>query len=304
MARSGELVRLRRGAYARSLETDEAVRHRQLVVATLPLVAPDAVLSHRSAVVLHGLPTFGNLERVQLTCATGSGKRRGYVHLHVAPLPPDEVDDLAGVRVTSGARTVVDLARHQSFPAAVAIGDAALRRQVSREDLVRVLERASGRPGVAAARRVLAFLDERSESPGESIAGWCCTGWVWRPPRCSTTSGTRAAWSGEPTSAGRHSEPSASSTVGSNTDGCCARGSCRRTFSGPRSSARTHSVTWAGRSCAGPGPTCSASSSSPTVYAGPCVAGHGDPAPVACWCAGCSGRSSGEPPQERASAGS
>lgn len=132
MARSGELVRLWRGAHARSLETDEAVRHRQLVVATLPLVAPDAVVSHRSAAVLHGLPTFGNLERVQLTRATGSGKRRGYVHLHVAPLPPDEVDDLAGVRVTSGARTVVDLARHQSFPEAVAIGDAALRRQVPR----------------------------------------------------------------------------------------------------------------------------------------------------------------------------
>lgn len=72
--------------------------------------------------------------------------------------------------MTNGARTVVDLARHQSFPEAVAIGDAALRRQVPREELVHMLERASGRPGVAAARRVLALLDERSESPGESIS--------------------------------------------------------------------------------------------------------------------------------------
>ena len=130
LTRDGQLVRLRRGAYARPGPADgpedrtgfdEAERHLMLVAATLPLVSADAVVSHRSAAALHGLPTFSGLDQVALTRSSGSGKRRGYLHLHVAPLPADEVEVRDGVRVTTLARTVVDLARHLPHAEAVAV---------------------------------------------------------------------------------------------------------------------------------------------------------------------------------------
>jgi hypothetical protein len=71
--------------------------------------------------------------------------------------------------VTSVARTLVDLARHDRRDAIMAV-DAALR-----EDLVTVAEidleltDAIGWPGVRQARAVLALADPRAESPLESI---------------------------------------------------------------------------------------------------------------------------------------
>ena len=54
----GDLVQLRRGAYARGQASertkDEA--HRDLMRATIPQLREDAVVSHASAAVLHGLP--------------------------------------------------------------------------------------------------------------------------------------------------------------------------------------------------------------------------------------------------------
>lgn len=169
-----ELVRIRRGAYAeRAGEpvTPEG-RHRRLVEATLPLLASDAVVSHRSAAVLHGLPLLDPPpDRVELTRGSArGGKVRGRIHLHAAPLPPAEVTEIDGLRVTTVARTVLDLARSLPFDAAVVTGDAALRAGVDPHLLDASLARAACRPGVAAARRAIGFLDGRSESPGESLS--------------------------------------------------------------------------------------------------------------------------------------
>ncbi len=169
LGRDGSLVHLRRGAWLRSEPEDDAARHRLLVAATLELTA-DGVVSHGSAAVLHGLPDFGSPAQVHLTRPDGRGKRRGYVHLHVAPLDPAETVLLDGVGVTSLARTVLDLARTLPFDRAVATGDAALRLGLVPEALADALGRAGRRPGVGAARRVAAFLDCRSESVGESMS--------------------------------------------------------------------------------------------------------------------------------------
>lgn len=168
VALSGELLHLRRGAYSRN-ETglcDES-RHRQLVAATVAMLT-GGVVSHLSAAVLHGLPVPPDqLDLVQVTRPGSGSGRRGHVHLYAAALAADEVTDIAGLPATSLARTVVDLGRTLSFADAVSAPDAALRTGLERAELEQVLTRAARRPGLATARRVVAFADPRSESPGE-----------------------------------------------------------------------------------------------------------------------------------------
>jgi hypothetical protein len=136
------------------------------------MIAPDAVVSHLSAAVLHGLPVWTDaLAHVQITRpGVGAGKRRGYLHLHIAALDPAEVTQLGGIAVTSLARTVADLGRTVPFEQAVTAGDAALRAGLAPANLTAALNCARGRCGVGAARRMAQFLDGRSESPGESLS--------------------------------------------------------------------------------------------------------------------------------------
>ena len=125
-----------------------------------------------SAAVLHGLPTWRReLTRVHLTRdQPGGGKVRRYVHLHVAPLPVDDVGLVGDYRVTTIARTVLDLLRTLPMERGVPIGDAALRGGLHPDDLTAVAVRCHGWPGMRTARRSAAFLDRRSESVGESYS--------------------------------------------------------------------------------------------------------------------------------------
>lgn len=178
--RSGEIVRLCRGAYLLGDErqAEHEARHALLVGAEARRVASTAVVSHVSAAVLHGLPVWGvGLDRVHVTRARPTGARKGpSVRVHSAPLTAAEVVEVHGIPVTSPARTVVDLARRSPFASGVATGDAALRaRLVTLDELDDALRRVTGWPGAPAARRVVSFLDGRSESVGESrsrVAIW------------------------------------------------------------------------------------------------------------------------------------
>jgi len=111
----GDLVQLRRGAYARGLPAERTVdeAHRDLIRATLPQLREEAVVSHVSAAVLHGLPVWSKaLDRVHVTRnRSGGGKRRTLVQVHALPLGEDDVTSLGGIPVTSLARTVLDLCR-------------------------------------------------------------------------------------------------------------------------------------------------------------------------------------------------
>src|SRR5215213_10824205 len=90
LVRKGDLTRIRRGCYgpAQTESPDPSEQHRRLVRATFPLVAPDAVASHASAAVVHGLPLFATtLTLVQLTRAEiPGGKARSAIKLHAASL--------------------------------------------------------------------------------------------------------------------------------------------------------------------------------------------------------------------------
>jgi hypothetical protein len=172
LLRIGDLTRVRRGSYVAGPLPEEPVRrHRLAIAAAAEVLAEEAVVSHASAAVLHGLPLWNvPLGRVHVTRARSSGGRRGrIVHVHVAPLHPGEIALVDGVAVTAVARTLVDVARTIPFEQAVVALDAALaRRLVDGPQLAEALLRATGWLGCPAARRAVAFADPGAESVGES----------------------------------------------------------------------------------------------------------------------------------------
>lgn len=174
LRRRGELTVLRPGAYVdpvdQRLRRPES-RHALLVAAQVPRVATDAVVSHVSAAVTYGLPIWNvPLDRVHTTRPRRSGGlRTARLHVHTAPLDPDEITAVDGFAVTSAVRTLLDIARTVGFEQAVVMLDAALYRHlVTRADLLTGLERMNRWRGAPAARRVIEFADPRPESPGES----------------------------------------------------------------------------------------------------------------------------------------
>lgn len=167
--RSRELVRVRRGVYRDAEDPGVDGRHRQLVRATTPLLGPHSVLSHASAALLHGLPVeAGLLDRVWVIRSASHGGTSGVVAASDAHLTAEEVVECDGLRLTSVARTVVDLARTRPFDWGVAAADAALSAGLTKEALLMAALRATGFPGIVRGRAVVGFADARSESPGES----------------------------------------------------------------------------------------------------------------------------------------
>ncbi|MFD4180326.1 hypothetical protein [Rhodococcus sp. NPDC058514] len=171
---TGDLVPIRPGSYLRAADfaaLDTAGQHRALTIATATASNPDAVVSHVSAAVLHGIDVWAiPLDRVHQTVDRRQGGKRGRRrHLHATPFRDDEVTVRAGVRCTSAARTVVDLARTVPFEQAVVVGDCALHNKlVTPDELAVAVASAHHRSGVNAAARAVAFMDGRSESVGES----------------------------------------------------------------------------------------------------------------------------------------
>lgn len=172
LVRSGALVRVGRGSYARAAGVaDPAALVLARARAALRRLDEPAVLSHTTAATVLGLPTWGpSPARVQVTRDAASGGRRtALTHVRTAPLAPHEVTSVAGLAVTTAARTVVDVARLLGEESGVVTADAALRTgAASRQELEAALERARGWPGIARARRAVRFADPLSESVGES----------------------------------------------------------------------------------------------------------------------------------------
>ncbi|MBM9466464.1 hypothetical protein [Nakamurella leprariae] len=168
--RSGELVRLAGGVFRTVAETDPIADYRDRVVARA-LKAPTGVVSHASAAALHGLPLGrSELGAVHLTVPPHWGGRRTSAFVrHAAQLDDGDVIGTDGLRITSVARTLVDLARSTRREAVVMAADHALRdRLTTPAEVLAVLHRGRVRPGTPSARRALAAVDGRSESPGES----------------------------------------------------------------------------------------------------------------------------------------
>mgnify|MGYP001093759193 CR=1 FL=1 len=180
--KDGSVSRVDRGAYVPGDAAAATVtgRHRHRVEAAARR-SPDLVIGHVSAAIVHHYPIWGaTLQRVhQIRPGSGGSLRTARRHVHVGRLAPEDIVTVGDIRVTSPARTLVDLARNEGFDTAVIAADFALhapvfaketspRPLVTTEQLTAALARARHLPHIGAARRALRFADGRSESVGES----------------------------------------------------------------------------------------------------------------------------------------
>ena len=167
-------VPIRRGAYVERAVYAAMTReqlHVALVHAAVRSLAKPAVVSHVSAAVLRGLPSWGlDLSLVHVTRGDLHSPRiEGGVHHHAGELRNDDLEQIDGIWVTSPARTAIDTARVTEFEAAVVVTDALLHRGlVDRGTILDRLESMRDWPGTCNAGRVAEFADGRSESVGES----------------------------------------------------------------------------------------------------------------------------------------
>lgn len=175
LARRGRMVRIRRGAYF-PLEAwgalDERERHIVRIRAVLADRQSPAVVAGLSAAAVHGMPVLGTWpdDVTLLRPHAGGGKSEPGVRQTSAGGLPRMTDVVAGIEVTSLARTAIDLARTLEFPAAVASVDWVLASgRVTREQLWHELATTTLRAGRARVERVLEFAVEVSGSFGESM---------------------------------------------------------------------------------------------------------------------------------------
>jgi len=170
----GTLTVVTRGVYLRTTEADEldgAARHVAAVLAVLPRLVGGPVVSHVSAAVVHGLPFWHTeMPAVHVTRDRSVKARRGpALQTHRASLHEDEVVIVAGLPVTSVARTVLDCARTLPFENAVVLADAALHRGlVTPAGLTAQLRRHARIPGARLVAAVVCFADGRSGHVGTS----------------------------------------------------------------------------------------------------------------------------------------
>lgn len=173
LAARGELVQVRRGVFVSaaiwdSLDLDD--RRRLTVAAAADRAKQPLVLSHTSAALLHGIPTTARhdgLVHALTPAANGSRREHGFVK-HGSGAMDLEVVEAEGFRVTSIARTVVELAMTLPFRDAVAAADWALKQGVPRELLLALLDELARGAAWKRGARAIRFADDRSGSPDES----------------------------------------------------------------------------------------------------------------------------------------
>ncbi len=188
----GEVVRVIRGCYMSASDWAELQAEDRLLAQTLSVghlqSEHQPLFSHLSAAVLWGMPVYGlkgeMAERVHtLTRPSAPGRSSATVLRHVGEYSEEEVSVIAGMRVTSLSRTILDLARWAPATTAIGCADAGLRLlfgarrdeclddvEAWKDEQFGVLGAMRRRPGVAAARELLRIADPRADSVAESVS--------------------------------------------------------------------------------------------------------------------------------------
>ncbi len=179
--RTGLLVRLRHGAYARTDHVeglDERQRHLLLARAALTQQRGPVALAGPSAALLHGFDVYGHdLGLVHLARLDGSTGRReaGVVH-HV----PNQgviarLEVREGVLAVSAQDAVWQTALLTGLEGGVVTADCALHgRPELREPLRSLAGSALAQPRSRVARLAVRLARQESESPGESLTRVAC----------------------------------------------------------------------------------------------------------------------------------
>lgn len=174
--RKGELIALRRGVLVGRAVVDAACeeRERHALLARAAILATRGAPAYAclgSAGLLHGFDRLGRAPgRVRLYRPKGPPWRDKEVAILTCGIPAPHVTTVLNVPCTTGARTVVDLARWVSYRGGVVVADSALRSGVTRHELEQVIKDCTRWPGLCKARDVIAFADGRAATPLESIS--------------------------------------------------------------------------------------------------------------------------------------
>lgn len=178
----GDWIAVRRGVYTTaeqlsSTSSDPRAVH-LIHAAGAVLSTPDAWLSHSTAAVVHDLPVLGEPPaRVQMTRHAAARRTPAYrsgLAVYASTLPDQHRRTTGPLRVTSPARSAIDLARSRSLVSGVAAIDAVMYRDLAnREQLARILEWEDGWPGFKRAGAALAIASGLSETPLESFSLTC-----------------------------------------------------------------------------------------------------------------------------------
>ena len=179
LVKRGLLVRVRHGAYAlRSIweAASDRTRHELLSKAVTRQYADHVALSHSSAVIQHGGPTWGlDLSSVHLTHLTGGGRKgAGVIHHHGSCRAQDltRIDDHW---VTSPTRTVLDTASLASPETAVVVASDLMHRGLtSMPEIVQMEATRQMWPNSLGVNVMLHLADGRFESVGECRSAHLC----------------------------------------------------------------------------------------------------------------------------------
>ncbi|MEO5535519.1 MAG: hypothetical protein ABIR17_10355 [Pseudolysinimonas sp.] len=168
-------MRLRPGAYVDAREWlagSERERHLLKVRAAARALTPRAVYSHESAAAVHGIPVLGgfpDVVRASYEGPNGMSRREG-VRWTRACWDPGDVQQCAGLQVTSLRRTAVDIARAGSLAQGVAALDHVFAHGVEHRGVTAWARRRRPFHGVAPLVRALEVARGLSESPLESLS--------------------------------------------------------------------------------------------------------------------------------------
>lgn len=140
---TGRFLRIHRGVYRLALYPSGP--NEDLYAAQLQ-AGPSAVISHDTALALYGLSDVLPA-RIHLTIASSASRRHSHVQLHTNRLDPDDITHLSGLRVTTVARTIADVATAGLADELViqAVREALERGLVGRDALIAYVRQRGGR---------------------------------------------------------------------------------------------------------------------------------------------------------------
>lgn len=148
-------------------QREEHLERVRRIAETLP---PDAAISHESAAAVRGVKLY------QLPWAVGVTRREGQhgfktsdLHLRCVQLRPRDMTVVDGIRVTSLARTTLDLTRRLPFLQGLVVADSALRKGLRADALAEVRRHQWTWPGMARAHAALRHADGKADGPLESL---------------------------------------------------------------------------------------------------------------------------------------